>query len=87
MTSPSPPWLTAPPRSPATVRPTPSSSRKDLKGSDGQPLTAEDFVLGIQRTCNPDVAGHYQYILTNIVGCDDYYNAAQKSAAEKEELR
>jgi oligopeptide transport system substrate-binding protein len=61
--------------------------KKDLKWSDGQPLTAEDFVLGIQRTCNPDVAGHYQYILTNIVGCDDYYNAAQKSAAEKEELR
>jgi oligopeptide transport system substrate-binding protein len=61
--------------------------KRDLKWSDGQPLTAEDFVLGIQRTCNPDNAGHYQYILSNIVGCDDYYQAADKSAAEKEALR
>lgn len=61
--------------------------KKDLKWSDGQPLTAEDFVLGIQRTCNPDVAGHYQYILTNIVGCDDYYAAADATADKKAELQ
>lgn len=60
--------------------------KPNLKWSDGQPLDANDFVLGIQRTCNPDIAGHYQYILTNIVGCDDYYGAADKSAAEKETL-
>jgi oligopeptide transport system substrate-binding protein len=57
-----------------------------LKWSDGQALTAKDFVLGIQRTCNPDVAGHYQYILTNIVGCDDYYGSATKTASEKDAL-
>lgn len=57
-----------------------------LKWSDGQALTAKDFVLGIQRTCNPDVAGHYQYILTNIVGCDDYYASASKTASEKDAL-
>ena len=57
-----------------------------LKWSDGQALTAKDFVLGIQRTCNPDVAGHYQYILTNIVGCDDYYGSASKTASEKDAL-
>jgi oligopeptide transport system substrate-binding protein len=45
--------------------------KKDLKWSDGQGLDANDFVLGIQRTCNPTNAGHYQYILTEIVGCDD----------------
>jgi oligopeptide transport system substrate-binding protein len=61
--------------------------KKDLKWSDGQPLTAADFVLGIQRTCNPDNAGHYQYILTNIVGCDDYYAAADADAAKKTELQ
>jgi oligopeptide transport system substrate-binding protein len=61
--------------------------KKNLKWSDGQPLTAEDFVLGIQRTCNPDVAGHYQYILTNIVGCDDYYAAADATPAKKAELQ
>ncbi len=61
--------------------------KKDLKWSDGDALDAADFVLGIQRTCNPDNAGHYQYILTAIVGCDDYYSAADKSAAEKEKLQ
>lgn len=60
--------------------------RKDLKWSDGQPLDANDFVLGIQRTCNPDNAGHYQYILTEIVGCDAYYNAGKETAEKKAEL-
>jgi len=46
--------------------------KPDLKWSDGQPLEAEDFVLGIQRTCNPDIAGNYQYLLTAVEGCDDY---------------
>jgi oligopeptide transport system substrate-binding protein len=57
-----------------------------LKWSDGQPLDANDFVLGIQRTCNPDIAGAYQYILTAVVGCDDYYAATDKTAAEKDAL-
>jgi oligopeptide transport system substrate-binding protein len=60
--------------------------KSGLKWSDGQPMTAKDFVLGIQRTCNPDIAGHYQYILTAIVGCDDYYGAADKTPAEKDAL-
>jgi len=50
-----------------------------LKWSDGQPLTAKDFVYGIQRECDPKVAGPYQYLLgesiLNIVGCDDYFTA------------
>ncbi|MBA4179022.1 MAG: hypothetical protein C0506_00380 [Anaerolinea sp.] len=58
-----------------------------LKWSDGQPLDAADFVLGLQRTCNPDNAGHYQYILTAVVGCDDYYGAAKKTAEEKAALQ
>ena len=61
--------------------------KSGLKWSDGADLTADDFVLGVQRNCNPDIAGHYQYILTNIVGCDDYYEAAEASAADKEALR
>ena len=32
-------------------------------------------MLGIHRTCNPVNAGEYQYLLSNIVGCDDYYGA------------
>ncbi len=58
-----------------------------LKWSDGDDLKAEDFVAGIERTCNPDNAGEYQYILSNIVGCDDYYAATDKSASEKAALR
>ncbi|MBI5946568.1 MAG: peptide ABC transporter substrate-binding protein [Chloroflexi bacterium] len=57
-----------------------------LKWSDGQPLDANDFVLGVQRTCNPDNAGHYQYILTAIVGCDAYYAAGKETPAKKDEL-
>src|SRR3972149_6646719 len=47
--------------------------REGLKWSDGDDLLAEDFVAGIIRTCNPLHAGQYQYLLTAIVGCDDYY--------------
>lgn len=68
-----------------------------LKWSDGEPLTAADFVAGVHRTCDPDNAGQYFYLLSNIVGCDDFYTAngdpegdppvAAKSAEEKEQLR
>lgn len=58
-----------------------------LKWSDGQPLTAKDFVAGIQRTCNPDNAGNYKDTISNIVGCDEYYSAADKSADEKKKLQ
>ncbi len=54
---------------------------------DGETLDANDFVFGIQRTCNPDVAGHYQYILTNLLGCDDYYAATEASDEEKATLQ
>ncbi len=58
-----------------------------LKWSDGQPLTAKDFVAGIHRTCNPDNAGNYKDTIGNIVGCDEYYAAADKSADEKQKLQ
>ena len=58
-----------------------------LKWSDGQPLTAKDFVYGIQRECDADVASPYQYVLGaglgELKGCDDLFNnkdAAQKAA-------
>jgi oligopeptide transport system substrate-binding protein len=46
--------------------------KQGLKWSDGQPLEAEDFVLGIRRTCSPEIASRYQYSPTAVVGCDDY---------------
>ncbi len=45
-----------------------------LKWSDGQPLIAKDFEAGIKRTCNPVIAGQYEYVLdASIVGCADFY--------------
>jgi ABC-type oligopeptide transport system substrate-binding subunit len=44
-----------------------------MRWANGETLDANDFVFGIQRTCDPTVAGHYQYILTSIAGCDGYY--------------
>jgi len=55
--------------------------REGLLWSDGDDLTAEDFALGIQRTCNPENAGEYQYVLTGIVGCDAHYGADEFNAA------
>ena len=50
--------------------------RDGLKWSDGDDLTAEDFVAGFKRTCNPVVAGNYSTLITDsIVGCGDLYTA------------
>ncbi len=49
--------------------------KSGLKWSDGKDLVAADFVAGILRTCNPVIAGNYQYVLTAVVGCDDLFNA------------
>lgn len=58
--------------------------KPDLKWSDGTPMTAEDFVAGVQRTCDFAVAGEYQYILTAIVGCDAAYDAANADKTDAE---
>ncbi len=58
--------------------------------ANGETLDANDFVFGIQRTCNPDNAGQYQYILSadlgNLVGCDEYYAAVEASDEDKAAL-
>jgi oligopeptide transport system substrate-binding protein len=50
--------------------------KSGLKWSDGEPLTAQHYVDGILRSCSPEVASPYQYILgasiLGIVGCDEY---------------
>jgi oligopeptide transport system substrate-binding protein len=51
--------------------------KSGLKWSDGVPLTAQDFVYGVQRECDPDTASPYQYVLgasiLGIVGCDEFF--------------
>jgi len=50
--------------------------RDDAKWSDGEPVVAEDFVMGFQRTCNPANAGQYEYVIDGaVVGCHDFYYA------------
>jgi ABC-type oligopeptide transport system substrate-binding subunit len=50
--------------------------KSGLKWSDGAPLTAKDFVFGLQRECDPAVASPYQYILGEgigeVKGCDAF---------------
>ena len=60
--------------------------KSGLKWSDGQGLDANDFVLGLQRSCNPDIASHYQFILSPVVGCDAYNKATKGTDAEKATL-
>jgi ABC-type oligopeptide transport system substrate-binding subunit len=60
--------------------------KSGLMWSDGDDLKAEDFVWGILRTCNPETGGYYQSMLTNVVGCDEYYASGDASDAEKQTL-
>jgi oligopeptide transport system substrate-binding protein len=43
--------------------------REGLAYSDGSPLTAERFRYAIERTCDPNTAGEYAYLLFEVVGC------------------
>ena len=59
--------------------------RKNLKYSDGSPLTAANFVYAIQRNCDPRTAGQYQSITFEIVGCEDLANTDPKDTAKIDE--
>src|SRR3712207_1206949 len=48
--------------------------REGLTYSDGSPLTAENFRYAVERTCDPNTAGEYQYILFEIEGCEAFAN-------------
>src|SRR5215207_363668 len=37
----------------------------------GSPLTAENFRYAVERTCDPETAGEYQYLLFEIKGCTE----------------
>lgn len=46
--------------------------REGLTYSDGSPLTVERFRYAVERNCDPNVAGEYQSILFEIVGCEAF---------------
>lgn len=50
--------------------------RSGLKYSDGSPLTSENFRYAIERTCDPNTNGEYQFVLSdNIPGCAEFAKA------------
>lgn len=51
-----------------------------LEWSDGDDLRAEDFVAGVIRSCNPSIASSFQYLLSNVVGCDEFFFADPATA-------
>lgn len=53
--------------------------RKDLKWSDGSPLTAKDFKYAWLRALNPETASEYAYLLFVIENAEEY-NAGKISA-------
>lgn len=47
----------------------------DLKYSDGSPLTSANFAYAVERNCDPKVAGEYQFVTFEIIGCEDFASA------------
>lgn len=54
--------------------------RNDLKWTNGDPVTAEDFEWSWKRTASPELAADYAYQFFGIVGASDY-NSCEKSCA------
>lgn len=55
--------------------------REGLTYSDGSPLTAERFRYTVERACNPNTAGDYQYVLFDIAGCAEFASLYATDAA------
>jgi oligopeptide transport system substrate-binding protein len=45
----------------------------DAKWSDGQPVTAQDYVYGLMRLLDPEIASPMSYELDMVKGATDYY--------------
>jgi len=57
--------------------------RKDAKWSNGDPVTAADFVFGWQRAVDPDVASEYAYMLSDIGQIKNAAEIIDKKADKK----
>jgi len=60
--------------------------RRDLTYSDGSPLTAENFRYAVERTCDPETAGEYQYLLFEIAGCEAFAGIGTNDDGEPREF-
>ncbi len=54
---------------------------RDMKWSDGQPVTAQDYVYGITRTLDPNTASTYGFLLFPIKNATEF-NAGKAKAEE-----
>jgi oligopeptide transport system substrate-binding protein len=52
--------------------------RANAKWSNGEPVTADDFVQSYQRMITPELGAEYAYMLWHVVGAEDYYKGELK---------
>ena len=60
--------------------------RPDLTYSDGTPITAANFRYAVERTCDPNTAGDYQYLLFEVVGCAELAGLAADAEGNPKEF-
>jgi oligopeptide transport system substrate-binding protein len=56
--------------------------KKGLKWSDGQPLTADDVVAGVQHALDPKTGAYYASVMLDIVGACEYNNGIKAAKAK-----
>jgi len=61
--------------------------KKNVTWSDGQAVTAKDYVYSIKRMLDPDLAADYASFYYSIVGSEDYNGAGKADATTKASLK
>ena len=56
--------------------------REEAKWSNGDPVTADDFVFSMERILSPEMASEYAYMLAPIKGAEDYTAGKIKNFAD-----
>src|SRR5438445_13442374 len=57
---------------------------RDMKYSDGQPVTAKDFAYGFTRLCDPAVEGQYSFTGYVIASCEAWHKMDTMKATQAE---
>ena len=60
--------------------------RDDIKWTNGDPLTAQDFEYSWKRTVSPELGADYAYQFSPIAGADDY-NSCDRTTARRSPTR
>lgn len=58
--------------------------REDGQWSDGEPLTAHDFIFSFQRILNPRLGSEYSFMLYYIIGAEDYHQSRRTKTLVKD---